>query len=98
APRASTLLCGDSRDWRATSSSPKRPCREDDMQKRSLGKTGLEVSVLGFGGFHLVEITSAEAARLLGAYLDQGGSYIETAASYGDGISETKIGTGVAHR
>jgi uncharacterized protein len=68
------------------------------MQKRTLGKTGLEVSVLGFGGFHLVEITSAEAARLLGAYLDQGGNYIETAASYGDGISETKIGRGVAHR
>lgn len=45
------------------------------MQKRRLGQTGLEVSVLGFGGFHLVEITSAEAARLLGAYLDRGGSY-----------------------
>ncbi len=68
------------------------------MQKRRLGQTGLEVSVLGFGGFHLVEITSAEAARLLGAYLDRGGSYIETAASYGDGISETKIGRGVSHR
>jgi len=68
------------------------------MQKRALGQTGLEISILGFGGFHLVEITSAEAARLLGAYLDRGGSYIETAASYGDGISETKIGRGVAHR
>ncbi len=68
------------------------------MQKRRLGQTGLEVSVLGFGGFHLVEIPSADAARLLGAYLDQGGSYFETAASYGDGISETKIGRGVSHR
>ena len=66
------------------------------MQKRALGRTGLEVSILGFGGFHLVEITSAEAAQLLGAYLDQGGSYLETAASYGDGISETKIGRAVA--
>jgi predicted aldo/keto reductase-like oxidoreductase len=68
------------------------------MQKRTLGRTGLEVSALGFGGFHLVEITSAEAAHLLGAYLDHGGSYIETAAGYGDGISESKIGRGVAHR
>lgn len=68
------------------------------MQKRALGRTGLEVSILGFGGFHLVEITSADAARLLGAYLDQGGSYLETAAGYGDGISETKIGRAVAHR
>ncbi len=68
------------------------------MEKRSLGTTGLELSALGFGGFHLVEIDSAEAARLLNGYLDAGGTYIETAASYGDGISETKIGKAVSHR
>ncbi|MGO9409446.1 MAG: aldo/keto reductase [Spirochaetia bacterium] len=68
------------------------------MEKRKLGKTGLELSVLGFGGFHLVEIDAAEAAHLLGAYLDAGGNYLETAASYGDGISETKIGRAVSHR
>jgi len=68
------------------------------MEKRPLGKTGLDVSVLGFGGFHQVEITSEESARLLGAYLDAGGNYIETAAGYGNGISETKIGRAVSHR
>ncbi|HUI70273.1 MAG TPA: aldo/keto reductase [Spirochaetia bacterium] len=68
------------------------------MEKRRLGNTGLELSVLGFGGFHLVEIDASEAAHLLGAYLDAGGTYIETAASYGDGISETKIGRAVSHR
>jgi len=68
------------------------------MQKRALGTTGLEVSVLGFGGFHLVEIQQADASRLLGAYLDSGGSYIETAAGYGDGKSESKIGAAVSHR
>jgi hypothetical protein len=68
------------------------------MEKRAFGKTGLELSLLGFGGFHLVEITSAEAAMLLNSYLDQGGNYIETAASYGDGMSEEKIGRAVAGR
>jgi uncharacterized protein len=68
------------------------------MEERKLGNTGLAISVLGFGGFHLVEITTAEASHLLNAYLDAGGSYIETAASYGDGISETKIGRAVSHR
>ncbi len=29
------------------------------MEKRALGTTGLQVSVLGFGGFHLVEIPAA---------------------------------------
>ena len=58
------------------------------------GRRGSRSRCSGFGGFHLVEITAADAARLLGAYLDAGGSYIETAAGYGDGISESKIGAG----
>ncbi len=68
------------------------------MEERALGTMGLQVSVLGFGGFHLVEIPSADAARLLGKYLDNGGNYIETAAGYGDGKSESKIGAAVSHR
>jgi len=68
------------------------------MEKRPLGSTGVSVSILGFGGFHLVEIPSAQAARLLSGYLDAGGNYIETAAGYGDGMSEAKIGAAVSHR
>lgn len=68
------------------------------MEKRSFGKTGLETSLLGFGGFHLCEIPYKEAEYLLNAYLDQGGNYIETAPSYGNGESEIKIGKAVSHR
>jgi predicted aldo/keto reductase-like oxidoreductase len=68
------------------------------MERRKFGKTGLEVSSLGFGGFHLIEIPFREADTLLNAYLDAGGNYIETAASYGDGESEMKIGKAVSHR
>lgn len=68
------------------------------MEKRKFGKTGLETSILGFGGFHLLEIPSREAEKLLNSYLDAGGNYIETAASYGDGESEIKIGKVMAAR
>lgn len=68
------------------------------MKKRPFGSTGLETSELGFGGFHLLEIPLEECRKLLNDYLDAGGSYIETAASYGDGESEIKIGMSVAHR
>lgn len=61
------------------------------MERRILGKTGLEVSCLGFGGFHLLEIPVHQAESLLNAYLDQGGNYIETALNYGAGESERKI-------
>ncbi|MHB8131297.1 MAG: aldo/keto reductase [Mobilitalea sp.] len=68
------------------------------MNKRSFGQTGLQTSILGFGGFHLLEIPVAEAEYLLNRYLDAGGNYIETAASYGNGESERKIGHCVSGR
>ncbi len=68
------------------------------MQKRSFGNTGLHTSILGFGGFHLLEIPVSEANYLLNHYLDEGGNYIETAASYGNGESERKIGQCVSAR
>jgi len=69
-----------------------------NMEHRPLGRTGLNVSILGFGGFHLLEIPVKEASKLLNGYLDAGGNYVETAASYGDGESERKIGRSIMHR
>ena len=68
------------------------------MEKRAFGNTGLETTILGFGGFHLLEIPVVEANYLLNRYLDAGGNYIETAASYGNGESERKIGQCVSNR
>ena len=61
------------------------------LEMRKLGNTGLMVSCLGFGGFHLLEIPAKESIKLLNAYLDRGGNYIETAFGYGNGESERKI-------
>jgi len=72
--------------------------KEINMEKRLFGKTGIETSVLGFGGFHLCEIPYEKADQLLNAYLDKGGTYVETAPSYGKGESEIKIGRAIAHR
>jgi aryl-alcohol dehydrogenase-like predicted oxidoreductase len=68
------------------------------MKKRALGSTGIELSDIGFGGFHLCETPYKEAEKLLNMYLDLGGNYIETAPSYGNGESEVKIGKAVSHR
>jgi predicted aldo/keto reductase-like oxidoreductase len=62
------------------------------VEKRKLGSTGLSISLLGLGGFHLVELPEKEALRIVNLYLDQGGNYLETAESYGFGNSEEKIG------
>jgi len=68
------------------------------MEKRALGNTGLQLSIIGFGGFHLVETPRREASVLLNTYLDRGGNYVETAESYGDGVSERKVGEALSHR
>jgi uncharacterized protein len=68
------------------------------MESRDFGKTGIQTSLLGFGGFHLCEIPYDKSEILLNSYLDKGGNYIETAPSYGKGESELKIGKAVGHR
>jgi len=68
------------------------------MHMRTLGRTGEQVSILGLGGFHLLEIGTGQANQILNQYLDEGGNYIETSASYGNGESERKIGRTVDNR
>lgn len=62
------------------------------MERRTLGKTGIDMSILGLGGFHLVELPHREAVCIVNHYLDRGGNYLETAESYGNGNSEMKVG------
>jgi uncharacterized protein len=62
------------------------------LPKTELGATGLSVSRLGLGGFHQVEISSEIVEQIVDAFFDVGGTYIETARSYGGGASEEKLG------
>lgn len=68
------------------------------MEKRQLGQTDMQVSVLGFGGSEIgYEHASAETvARLLNSALDAGLNVIDTAECY-EG-SEELIGQAVSHR
>lgn len=68
------------------------------MRTRQLGRTGLQVSPLGFGAMHLPKITQAQANQLLHYALDRGITYIDTAANYGHGDSEEKLGKAIHSR
>jgi aryl-alcohol dehydrogenase-like predicted oxidoreductase len=72
------------------------------MEKRVFGRTGLEVSALGFGGAEIgYEGAAAETVvTLLNAALDAGLNVIDTAECYGNGTvsSEELIGRAVSHR
>lgn len=64
------------------------------MQQRSLGRTGLKVSRLGLGTMPWGrDVDEHEARDQFRAFLEAGGSLIDTAAGYGDGASEELVGT-----
>ncbi|MGE5306653.1 MAG: aldo/keto reductase [Alphaproteobacteria bacterium] len=68
------------------------------MEKRRLGKTDMDVSVLGFGGMEIgyQHISLGVAKRLLNEVLDSGINVIDTAECYS--TSEELIGEAIAAR
>lgn len=61
------------------------------IEKRKLGKTGLEVTILGLGCAQIGGMRSyKQAIKLIETAIDLGINYIDTASTYGD--SEEKIG------
>lgn len=67
------------------------------MQKRMLGKNGLEVSVLGLGCMGLSfgygpATDRREAIRLIRAAHERGVTFFDTAEAYGPGVNEEVVG------
>jgi aryl-alcohol dehydrogenase-like predicted oxidoreductase len=66
------------------------------MQKRTLGRTGLDVAVIGFGAMTIGGIygpvDDAVSLEALHAAIDAGMNFIDTSDAYGAGHSETLIG------
>jgi uncharacterized protein len=60
------------------------------MRYRTLGKTGLEVSEVGFGGIPIIRLATEDAVRVLRRAYDRGITLYDTANMYLD--SEEKIG------
>jgi L-galactose dehydrogenase/L-glyceraldehyde 3-phosphate reductase len=72
------------------------------MEYRVLGKTGLRVSVLGFGcgnvGGLMIRGSAADRERAAARAIELGINYFDTAPSYGDGQSETNLGAALGVR
>ena len=66
------------------------------MQKRRLGRTGLQISVLGYGagavGGLFTKGDPVDQERAIARALELGINYIDTAALYGNGESERNLG------
>jgi aryl-alcohol dehydrogenase-like predicted oxidoreductase len=73
-----------------------------DLPQRELGRTGLQVTMLGYGAMELRgaprgrDTTEAQAETILNSVLDAGINYIDTSIDYG--LSEERIGRYISHR
>lgn len=70
-----------------------------EIPRRKLGKTGVEVSVLCFGGAHWGRMDSeAEAIRVLHEAIDAGVTFLDNAWEYNGGRSEELMGKALQGR
>src|SRR5262249_56651469 len=86
------------------------PTSGKNMQYRTLGRTGLRVSEIGFGGAQVGladyiekwdpngEAEQQSVVQALNCALDLGLNYVDTAAGYGNGLSEEVLGRVVGKR
>jgi len=61
-----------------------------NLEKRSLGRTGMMLSMIGFGGIVVKDAKPEDASVLVKLAIDSGINYFDVAPSYGD--AEIKLG------
>ena len=70
-----------------------------DIPTRPFGRTGIPVSILALGGWHLgLPRTEREATRLVHAAIDGGITFMDNAWDYNEGVSEIRMGKALAGR
>jgi len=60
------------------------------MERRPLGETGEELSIIGFGGIVVMNVEPPDASRLVAEAVDRGVNYFDVAPSYGN--AEERLG------
>src|SRR5215471_15877410 len=58
------------------------PASVDSMPKRDLGKTGVRVSMLGLGGFHIGKPDEATATRIMHRAIEHGLTFFDNCWDY----------------
>ena len=84
---AATVVAGaGSQAWAAQT--------KEGMPYRALGRTGVKVSAIGLGGYHIgkKEIDEAESIRIIRSAIDRGITFMDNCWDYNEGASEIRMG------
>jgi len=66
--------------------------RSGDMIYRTLGRTGVKVSAIGLGGYHIGNPSEAEGIKIIRTAVDRGITFLDNCWDYHDGDSEVRMG------
>src|ERR1017187_1410574 len=73
----------------ASAKTPSNP-----IARRTLGKTGEQLSIIGFGGIVVMDETTGEASNIVAEAVDRGINYFDVAPSYGN--AQERLGPALA--
>lgn len=63
-----------------------------EIPRRTLGRTGEKISILGVGGYHIGVPGEAEGIRIIRSAIDRGVNFMDNCWDYHDGDSEVRMG------
>jgi predicted aldo/keto reductase-like oxidoreductase len=70
-----------------------------EIPRRILGRTGLSVSILGLGGWHIgIQEDPADSVRIIQAAIDAGINFLDNSNDYNNGESEIRMGRAIKGR
>ena len=64
------------------------------IARRTLGRTGEQLSIIGFGGIVVMNETTGEASNIVAEAVDRGINYFDVAPSYGN--AQERLGPALA--
>src|SRR2546423_9619684 len=70
---------------------------DQPVPRRTLGRTGEKVSIIGIGGYHLgaPSVEEQEATRIVRTAIDNGVNFLDNCWDYNNGVSEERMGKAV---
>ncbi|MGC2616569.1 MAG: aldo/keto reductase [Terracidiphilus sp.] len=78
----------------AASSQLKAKTPADPIARRTLGRTGEQLSIIAFGGIVVMNETTGESSNIVAEAVDRGINYFDVAPSYGD--AQERLGPALA--
>jgi predicted aldo/keto reductase-like oxidoreductase len=99
AASAATILAASGTSGSVSAAEPFLKGGGGSIPRRSLGRTGVEISALGIGGHHLGAFANVDdAVQMIHAALDRGVNFFDNCWEYYNGLTETILGRALKGR